>query len=142
MIGKLKGLIDSYGEDFVILDVGGVGYQVQVQVPIQRMNSIDQIRNIPVAQAQGDQVSLRNVASVAPGTVLGQYDRYNMQRMVTVGANVAGEDLGRVADRVADAVKRAGEPPKGVSVAVRGQVTAMAELFGAFQDMVRRRAAA
>ena len=25
MIGKLKGLIDSYGEDFVILDVGGVG---------------------------------------------------------------------------------------------------------------------
>ncbi len=28
MIGKLKGVIDSYGEDFVILDVGGVGYQV------------------------------------------------------------------------------------------------------------------
>jgi holliday junction DNA helicase RuvA len=28
MIGKLKGTIDSYGEDFVILDVGGVGYQV------------------------------------------------------------------------------------------------------------------
>jgi Holliday junction DNA helicase RuvA len=28
MIGKLKGVIDSYGEDFVILDVNGVGYQV------------------------------------------------------------------------------------------------------------------
>lgn len=28
MIGKLKGLIDSYGEDFVILDVQGVGYVV------------------------------------------------------------------------------------------------------------------
>ncbi|MGL4241867.1 MAG: Holliday junction branch migration protein RuvA [Beijerinckiaceae bacterium] len=26
MIGKLKGLIDSYGEDFVIVDVNGVGY--------------------------------------------------------------------------------------------------------------------
>jgi Holliday junction DNA helicase RuvA len=26
MIGKLKGAIDSYGEDFVIVDVGGVGY--------------------------------------------------------------------------------------------------------------------
>lgn len=26
MIGKLKGLIDSYGEDFVIIDVNGVGY--------------------------------------------------------------------------------------------------------------------
>ncbi len=29
MIGKLKGLIDSYGEDFIILDVNGVGYVVQ-----------------------------------------------------------------------------------------------------------------
>ncbi len=28
MIGKLKGVIDSYGEDFVIVDVGGVGYVV------------------------------------------------------------------------------------------------------------------
>ncbi|MCP4384696.1 MAG: Holliday junction branch migration protein RuvA [Hyphomicrobiales bacterium] len=28
MIGKLKGLIDSYGDDWVIVDVGGVGYQV------------------------------------------------------------------------------------------------------------------
>jgi Holliday junction DNA helicase RuvA len=28
MIGKLKGLIESYGEDYVILDVQGVGYQV------------------------------------------------------------------------------------------------------------------
>ena len=28
MIGKLKGTIDAYGEDFVILDVHGVGYVV------------------------------------------------------------------------------------------------------------------
>ncbi len=28
MIGKLRGAVDSYGEDWVILDVGGVGYQV------------------------------------------------------------------------------------------------------------------
>ena len=28
MIGKLKGIIDSYGEDHVILDVAGVGYLV------------------------------------------------------------------------------------------------------------------
>jgi len=28
MIGKLKGVIDSFGEDFVILDVQGVGYVV------------------------------------------------------------------------------------------------------------------
>ena len=29
MIGKLKGVVDSYGEDFLILDVHGVGYVVQ-----------------------------------------------------------------------------------------------------------------
>ena len=28
MIGKLKGIIDSYGEDFIIVDVNGVGYVV------------------------------------------------------------------------------------------------------------------
>jgi holliday junction DNA helicase RuvA len=28
LIGKLKGLIDSYGEDFVVVDVNGVGYLV------------------------------------------------------------------------------------------------------------------
>ena len=28
MIGKLSGVIDSYGDDWVIVDVGGVGYQV------------------------------------------------------------------------------------------------------------------
>lgn len=28
MIGKLRGAVDSYGEDWVIVDVGGVGYQV------------------------------------------------------------------------------------------------------------------
>ena len=28
MIGKLKGVIDAYGEDFVIVDVHGVGYEV------------------------------------------------------------------------------------------------------------------
>ena len=28
MIGKLKGILDSYGEDFVVVDVNGVGYVV------------------------------------------------------------------------------------------------------------------
>ena len=28
MIGKLKGTLDCYGEDYVIVDVHGVGYQV------------------------------------------------------------------------------------------------------------------
>ena len=32
MIGKLRGTVDSYGEDWVIVDVGGVGYQVYCSI--------------------------------------------------------------------------------------------------------------
>jgi multidrug efflux pump subunit AcrB len=111
----------------------GVGYQVQVQIPIQRMNSLDEIRNLPIVQESGRRVDLRNVADVSEGTVLGEYDRYNMQRMLTLGANVSGEDLGRAADKVNDALRRAGQPPTGVSVAVRGQVPPMQELFSGLE---------
>ena len=49
--------------------------------------------------------------------------------MVTLSANMVGEDLGRVADRVRQAIARAGEPPRGASVTLRGQVAAMSETF-------------
>jgi multidrug efflux pump subunit AcrB len=49
--------------------------------------------------------------------------------MVTLTANTAGEDLGRVLDRVNDAIRRAGEPPRGAAVAVRGQIAAMSDTF-------------
>ena len=107
----------------------GVGYQVQVQVPIQRMDSVESLKNLPVAQRDGSPVDLQSVATVAESSVLGEYDRYNMQRMLTLGANVAGADLGRAADDVGAALARVGAPPKGVTVSVRGQVAPMAELF-------------
>ena len=47
MIGKLKGLIDSYGEDFVILDVNGVGYLVHCSA-----------RTLQALPATGEPVSL------------------------------------------------------------------------------------
>jgi multidrug efflux pump subunit AcrB len=89
------------------------------------MNSLDEVRNVPITSDSGAQVSLRDVANVTEGTVLGEYDRYNMQRMLTLSANISGEDLGRAADHVTDAIHRAGAVPQGVNVAVRGQVTPM-----------------
>ncbi len=47
MIGKLRGIIDSYGEDFVIVDVQGVGYQVHCST-----------RTLQALPAQGEAVSL------------------------------------------------------------------------------------
>ncbi len=38
MIGKLRGVIDSYGEDWVVVDVGGVGYQVFC--PVRTLQSL------------------------------------------------------------------------------------------------------
>jgi multidrug efflux pump subunit AcrB len=107
----------------------GVGYQVQVQIPEARMNSLEEIRNVPVANKQGQQISLRQIANIDAGTVQGQYDRYNMQRMLTLNANISGEDLGRVARRVEKAVASAGELPPKVTVAIRGQIAPMRELF-------------
>ena len=64
------------------------------------------------------------------GTALGEYDRYNMQRMLTLSANIHGEDLGRAAARVQQAINGTGKPPDRVNVTVRGQVEPMAEMFG------------
>jgi multidrug efflux pump subunit AcrB len=107
----------------------GVSYQIQVQVPQARMDSLEQARNIPVMNRDGQGTLLRNVAKVTEGTAVGQYQRYNMQRMITVTANIAGTDLGTVARQVLAAVKELGGPPAGVSVAVRGQVVPLAQMM-------------
>ncbi|WP_165252028.1 efflux RND transporter permease subunit [Paludisphaera soli] len=107
----------------------GIGYQVQVEIPYQVMDSIEDVATLPVQRSGGPSLLLRDVADVAPGTMPGEYDRYNMKRMLTLTANVVGEDLGRAADRVAAAVARAGEPPKGVMVDVRGQIAPMREIL-------------
>jgi multidrug efflux pump subunit AcrB len=108
----------------------GIGYQVQVEIPEQQLNSLEEVKNLPIARRSGHQIDLRNVAGVTDGTALGEYDRYNMQRMLTLSANISGEDLGRAAARVQQAISDTGKPPDGVNVTVRGQVQPMAEMFG------------
>ena len=49
--------------------------------------------------------------------------------MVTLTANVAGQDLGRTVGQVDAAIARAGAPPRGGAVTVRGQIGAMRETF-------------
>jgi multidrug efflux pump subunit AcrB len=107
----------------------GIGYQVQVEIPEQRMDSLEEVANLPIARRPGQQIDLRDVATVTEGTALGEYDRYNMQRMLTLSANVAGEDLGRAAAQVRKAVSDAGKPPERVNVTLRGQVQPMTEMF-------------
>jgi multidrug efflux pump subunit AcrB len=108
----------------------GVSYRVQVQIPKTRMTSLEEIRNIPIANIGGNAVLLRSVAHVATGTAVGHYGRYNMQRTLTLTANIAGTDLGRATRQVAQVLHEMGAPPRGVTVALRGQVVPLEEMLG------------
>jgi multidrug efflux pump subunit AcrB len=108
----------------------GIGYQVQVEVPTARMNAPREVGLVPIKRpTQNGQLFLQDVARLREGTVVGEYDRYNMKRLVSMTANIEGEDLGRVAEHIARALQEAGEPPRDVSVNVRGQVVPMEEMF-------------
>jgi multidrug efflux pump subunit AcrB len=108
----------------------GIGYQVQVEIPLANMHSPDDIGVVPLKLTEnGQQLSIRDVADVGKGTMPGQYHRYNMRRMVSLAADIHGEDLGRVSRRLEKALKAAGDPPRGVTVDVRGQTKPMDEMF-------------
>jgi multidrug efflux pump subunit AcrB len=108
----------------------GIAFQVQVQVPQPRMKTLEDLRVTPVSGAGGPaRPLLGDVARIDNATIVGEYDRINGQRMVTLSANVFGEDLGRARRRVDAAIARAGEPPRGTTVRVRGQAAAMVETF-------------
>ena len=117
----------------------GIGYQVQVEVPrpvvrspkgIKPIGSIGDLKMVPVKQNAAGQVLVRDVATVSTGTMPGEIDRYNMKRQVSMSANFAGADLGSVAQQVAAALKRGGEPPRGVKVEVRGQIPVLRDMLG------------
>ena len=107
----------------------GIAFQVQVQVPQPRMTSLEDLRVVPVTPGGSSFPLLGDVARIENSTIVGEYDRFNGQRMVTMSANVSGEDLGRVANRVDQAIKQAGTLPRGATVAVRGQIAPMRETF-------------
>jgi len=105
----------------------GIAFQVQVQVPQPRMKSLEDLRVMPVTAGGSSYPLLGDVARIENSTIVGEYDRFNGQRMVTMSANAFGEDLGRIADRVDQAIARAGSPPRGATIAVRGQIAPMRE---------------
>jgi multidrug efflux pump subunit AcrB len=105
----------------------GIAFQVQVEVPQPRMTSLEDLRVIPVTAGGSSYPLLGDVARIDNSVIVGEYDRFNGQRMVTLSANVVGEDLGRLATRLDRAILQAGTPPRGATVSVRGQIAAMRE---------------
>lgn len=86
MIGKLKGLIDSYGEDFVILDVNGVGYVVHCSArTLQKLPRAGEAAALSIeTQVREDSIRLFGFATEA------ERDWFRLLQSVQgVGAKVA-----------------------------------------------------
>lgn len=105
----------------------GIAYQVQVQYPQPRITSLEDVQNIPVMPGPTQHPLIGDLAKVDMGTTMGEYDRQNGFRMLTLSANIAGQDLGSVSKRIDAAIDRAGAPPRGTRVQVRGQIAPMHE---------------
>jgi multidrug efflux pump subunit AcrB len=114
----------------------GIAYQVQVEIPQARVASSEDLQTLPVMPSGATRPLVQDVADISFGTVPGEWDRYNQQRMMTISANVVGSDLGSAARAVSEALRGLGNPPPGVNVNVRGQVPPMQETLGGLRTGV------
>jgi len=108
-------------------------YQVQAQVPEYAMNSISDLREIPLQIGQSGLV-LQDVATFQLDTVAGEYDRSGPRRFVTVSANLYKTDLQRGTEAVNKAIKSLGELPKGLVVKVQGMSNLLTETLDSLQN--------
>ena len=104
----------------------GNSYQIHIEIPQYKMASMEDVAEIPVMPRSADGQTggplLEDVAKLSFGTAMGEVDRYNMQRVVSLTANISGKPLGVVAGELRQAVARAGAPPRGTTIDVRGQI--------------------
>src|SRR5208337_4299073 len=81
----------------------GVSYPVSTQTPQYRMDSLEDLKNIPVVggnNAQSQVQVLYNLASVNRAADLGVATHYDIQPVVDIYANVQGRDLGGVSSQI------------------------------------------
>jgi multidrug efflux pump subunit AcrB len=110
----------------------GLAYQVQVQIPEYQMSSPSDIGNIPLKSGDMHPL-LSDVATFSEGTAPGEYDRAGPNRLVTITANLQEKDLGSARKAVEQAIKEAGDPPRGVLVELGGQTNLLTETLSSLQ---------
>jgi multidrug efflux pump subunit AcrB len=101
----------------------GNAYQVQVEVPQYLMKNPEDVEQIEV----GKNVTFREVADWKRVKTIGEYDRLNQQRYVTITANIFEKDLGNAISEVEDIKNNIGEIPKGLKIIVRGQADLLSQ---------------
>ncbi|MDO3643095.1 MAG: efflux RND transporter permease subunit [Mucilaginibacter sp.] len=108
-------------------------YQVQVQIPEYVMNTMDELKEIPLLKGKSSP-TLADVANFKIVNRPGEYDRTGPRRFLTVSANIYKKDLGTATDAVQEAVKSMGTPPKGLVTEVRGLSNLLSDTLGSLQS--------
>ena len=111
----------------------GVSYSVATQTPQFRMDSLEQLKNIPVVGGSSafPQVQvLQNLASVSRQAAPGVASHYDIQSLVDIYTEVQGRDLGGVAGEINGIMESFRKKlPRGSTMVMRGQVQTMHSSF-------------
>ncbi len=108
-------------------------YQVQVQVPEYVMDTMEELREVPLVKGQSSPV-LGDIASFKVIYTPGEYDRTGPRRFLTISANIYKQDLGTATADVTKALKSLGEPPKGLLAEVKGMSSLLSETLSSLQS--------
>jgi multidrug efflux pump subunit AcrB len=110
----------------------GNNYMLTVQYPSQTIQSLSDLRSIPLrGQNVRDSTRLDMVSSVKRFGSPTEVDHYQIRRTIDVYVRPLGEDLGQIATRI-DQLTSQLKLPEGVNVTLRGLVQAMRTSFKSF----------
>ncbi len=109
----------------------GVSYNIAIQEPQYDMETLQDLRNIPVSGPAGAPPQiLGNLASIQRGTEQATSSHYNVQPVIDIFGSVENTDLGSVAGQIDKIVAdNAKSVPRGSQVVVRGQIQTMRDSF-------------
>ena len=117
----------GYASTIWIDPKSGTDFFMGVQYENNEVNSLDELRNVPLSIAGPDgpvTVPLANVATVRRVNIPAEISHYNIGRVMDVRVNVEGRDVGSVAADVEQALQGIALP-KGVGTTLRGPVATM-----------------
>jgi multidrug efflux pump subunit AcrB len=124
--------------NFWVNPTNNVTYPLLVQTPQYRVNSLPELRSVPVAkQNSANHDLLMSIAKVTRGTVPMVLSQLNIRAVFDVQADLQGRDLGSIATALRKVIARdLPEASTGVHVDLAGQVETMGESFnGLFSGM-------
>ena len=110
----------------------GATYQVAVQTPQYKIDSMQALANTPVTGSMVDATPqiLGNLVNMSSAVRPAVVSHYNVQPLINVYASVDGRDLGAVSDEVAARVHDLEKDlPRGSHITIRGQVQTMRYSF-------------